>query len=72
MFEVTNYAHPFIFVKCRRTAETYKFEIGDDGTLTHSEARFDQGDARRTAIAYLVHLKMAAVTQLTAASSAAR
>jgi hypothetical protein len=53
MFEVTGYEYPNVFVRCRRTAETYMFEIGNDGALTPSEARADQGDARRTAIAFL-------------------
>ena len=47
MFEVTGYDHPDVYVKCRRTAETYHFEIGSDGSLTHKEARYDQGAARR-------------------------
>jgi hypothetical protein len=53
MFEVTKYEFPHIFVTSRRTGETFKFLIGIDGALAHSEARFDQGDARRTAISYL-------------------
>jgi hypothetical protein len=53
MFEVTSYEHPYIFVRCRRTFETYRFFVGADGTPEHDGARFDQGDARRTAIAYL-------------------
>jgi len=53
MFEVTSYEHPYIFVRCRRTFETYQFHIAADGTLEHEGARFDQGEARRTAIAYL-------------------
>jgi hypothetical protein len=53
MFEVTNYGHPYIFVRCRRTFETYRFRIADDGTVEHDGARFDLGDARRTALAYL-------------------
>ena len=39
MFEVTGYEYPNVFVRCRRTAETYMFEIGNDGALTPSEAR---------------------------------
>ena len=53
MFEVTGYEHPNVFVRCRRTAETYMFEIGNDGALTPGEARSDQGYARQTAIAFL-------------------
>jgi hypothetical protein len=57
MFEVTGYDHPNVFVRCRRTAETYVFEIGSDGSLTHKEARYDQDAARRTAMAFLDRLK---------------
>lgn len=53
MFEITEYRHPYILVRCRRSFETYRFLIADDGTLEHEGARFDLGDARRTAIAYL-------------------
>jgi hypothetical protein len=57
MFEVTGYDYPNVFVRCRRTAETYRFEIGSDGCLTHQEARYDQGAARRAAMAFLDRLK---------------
>lgn len=57
MFEVTGYDYPDVYVKCRRTAETYHFEIGSDGSLTHKEARYDQGAARRTAIAFLDRIR---------------
>jgi hypothetical protein len=56
MFEVTKYEHPDIFVRSRRTGETYWFIVGDDGTVTHDEAGFDQGDAHRMAIAYLAQI----------------
>lgn len=56
MFEVTSYKHPYIFVRYRGTAETYRFLVGDDGTLEHEGARFNLGDARRTAIAYLARI----------------
>jgi hypothetical protein len=46
MFEVLSYEHPYIFVRCRRTWETYRFLVRDDGTLEHEGARFDQGEAR--------------------------
>ena len=52
MFEVTKYEPPHIFVTDRGTGEPYKL-VGSDGALTHDEARFDQVDMRRTAIAYL-------------------
>ena len=57
MFEVTGYDYPDVYVKCRRTAETYHFEIGSDGSLTHKEARYDQDAARRTAMAFLDRLR---------------
>lgn len=53
MFEVTRYEHPVIYVRCRRTSETYMFLVGNDGSLTHEAARAEQGAARRAAIAYL-------------------
>ena len=53
MFEVTAYRHPEIFVTSRRTGETYRFLVGNDGALVNERNRFDVGDARRTAIAYL-------------------
>jgi hypothetical protein len=58
MFEVTGYDYPNVFVRCRRTAETYRFEIGSDGSLTHKEARCDQDAARRTALAFLDRLNV--------------
>jgi hypothetical protein len=60
MFEVTRYDPPTIFVTSRRTGETYVFLVGLDGALTHEEARFDQADARRAAIAYLAQSTRAA------------
>jgi hypothetical protein len=60
MFEVTGYEYPNVFVRCRRTAETYLFEIGNDGILTPSEARCDQDAARKTAVAFLGRLKTTA------------
>jgi hypothetical protein len=57
MFEVTGYDYPNVFVKCRRTAETYLFEIGSDGVLTHKEARYDHSAARRAAMAFLDRLR---------------
>jgi hypothetical protein len=53
MFAVSKYDHPTIYVRCCRTGETYKFLVESDGILSHREARFDQGSARRTAIAFL-------------------
>ena len=60
MFEVTEYKHPFIFVRCRQTSETYRFAVGNDGALADDGARFDQGSARRAAIAYLAQKAKAA------------
>jgi hypothetical protein len=62
MFEVVGLENGCIFVRCRRTGETYHFEFGDDGALTHREARTDQGEARRVAIAYLYQLRRKALT----------
>jgi hypothetical protein len=56
MFEVTSYENPYIFVRCRRTFETYRFFVAADGTLEHEGARSDLGDARRTAMAYLYRI----------------
>jgi hypothetical protein len=53
MFQVVRYDHPEIFVTSRRTGETYKFQVRDDGTLAHTETSFDQDEARRVAISYL-------------------
>ena len=53
MFEVTSYVYPHIFVTRHRTGEIFKFSIRGDGTLTHPEARVDQGEARRAAVAWL-------------------
>jgi hypothetical protein len=60
MFEVTGYEFPNVFVRCRRTAETYLFAIGSDGALTHKEARCDQDAARRAALAFLDRLRVPA------------
>lgn len=53
MFEVTSYEHPLIFVMSRRTGETYRFLVGEDGALVNYGTRFDLGDLRRKAIEYL-------------------
>jgi hypothetical protein len=54
MFQVVRYEHPEIFVTSRRTGETYKFRVRDDGTLAHAETSFEQGEARSVAVSYLV------------------
>jgi hypothetical protein len=56
MFEVARYEHPEIFVISRRTAETYRFLVGDDGTLAHGAMSFEQNEAWKTAIAYLARI----------------
>ena len=63
MFGVTQYEHPYIFVRSRQTAETYKFLVGTDGVLVHEVTRFDQGDPRRTAIEYLFQTRRQAEPQ---------
>ena len=60
MFEVTKYEPPRIYVTCRQTGETYMFFVGADGSLTHEGARFDQGNARRAAVAFLAQKVRAA------------
>ena len=42
MFEVTGYEHPYILVTCRRTGETYRFLVGDDGALVHDDVGVDR------------------------------
>ncbi len=59
MFIVTTYELPYIFVTDRRTAETYKFAIGDDGALIQDDPRLNQGEARQVAIEYLSGLSRA-------------
>jgi hypothetical protein len=53
MYEVTRYQPPFIFVTSRRTGETYKFGLDNDGALLPDPISIDSGHARRTAIQYL-------------------
>ena len=62
-YEVTRYDHPHIFVRNRGIGETYKLVVDDSLTLTQQGddvGRFDLGDARRAAIAYLFRSKRAA------------
>jgi hypothetical protein len=59
MFEVARYEPPHIFVTNLRTAETYKFQVGDDGALVQEDTFFEQGEPRRTAIAYLARRREA-------------
>jgi hypothetical protein len=51
MFEVTRYEPPQIFVTSRRTGETYKFLLGEDGAVGHGEARTDLGDVHGSILA---------------------
>lgn len=53
MFEVTRYEHPEIFVTLRRTGETYRFLVRDDGTLAYGGTSVEQRDAWRAAVAHL-------------------
>jgi hypothetical protein len=53
MFEVTEYRHPHIFVTSRRTGETYRFLVEDNGALANDAVRFDPDEARRKATEYL-------------------
>jgi hypothetical protein len=59
MFEVVGLENRCIFVRCRQTGETYRFEFGGDATLTPCDARSDQGNARLVAIEYLYRLRRA-------------
>jgi hypothetical protein len=67
MFEVSEYEHPYIFVTRRQNGETYRFLVRDDGTLAHDGARFDQGQARLAAIAYLAQRARTIVGELASA-----
>lgn len=53
-FQVLRHEHPLIFVVKRQTYETYRFSVGDDGALTHDGSPSDIGEARRTALAFLM------------------
>jgi hypothetical protein len=52
-FEVVRHEHPNIFVVNRRTYETHRFTVGDDGALAPDGRWSDLGEARRTAMAFL-------------------
>jgi hypothetical protein len=64
MFEVVGYENRGIFVRCRKTGETCRFEVSNDGSLTDSDACTDQGEPRRVAIAYLSRLRCSALTAI--------
>jgi hypothetical protein len=52
-FEVVRHEHPNILVVNRQTYETYRFTVGDDGTLAQDGPRSDLYEARRIAMAFL-------------------
>ena len=53
MFEVTRYEHPAIFVTSRRTGETFRFLVYDEGALVRGGTGIDECEARRAATFYL-------------------
>jgi hypothetical protein len=53
MSEVTRYEYPAIFVTSRRTGETFRFLVHDEGALVHGGTGIDEFEARRTATSYL-------------------
>ena len=56
MFDVDRYEHPAVFVTSRRTGETYKFLVRDDGTLADGGTTFEQSGAWRAAVAHLARI----------------
>lgn len=52
-FEVVRHEHPNILVMNWQTYETYRFVVGDDGSLAQDGPRSDLYEARRTAVAFL-------------------
>jgi hypothetical protein len=63
MFQVANYKHPEIFVTSRRTAETFKFTVRNDGTVVDNAMGCEASEARRAAMAYLFRERQAAAQQ---------
>jgi hypothetical protein len=57
MWSVLQYVPPTIRVRNIKTSEVAEFQVSAEGTLVHSGERFDQGDARRAAIAYLASIR---------------
>jgi len=53
MFEVREYTDPYIFVTCRRTGETYRFRVENDGTVRDNGHASTKGMLVETAITYL-------------------
>jgi hypothetical protein len=56
MWTVVDYVPPTIHLRDTKSGEHAEFLVSADGTLEHSGKRFDQGEARRAAIAYLVSI----------------
>jgi hypothetical protein len=56
MWTVVDYVPPTISLRDTKTGERTEFQVSADGTLEHSGRRFDQGEARRAAISYLVSI----------------
>jgi hypothetical protein len=56
MFEVVRYEQPNIFVTSRRTGETYKFPVREDGTLAYTGTSVDQREAWQAAVADLARI----------------
>jgi hypothetical protein len=54
-FQVARHEHPNIFVVNRQTYETYRFTVGQDGSLAPDRLRSDE--ARRAALAFLAQSK---------------
>jgi hypothetical protein len=52
-FKVVRHDHPNILVVNRQTYETYRFTVGDEGTLAQGGPRSDLREAHRTAMAFL-------------------
>jgi len=59
MFDVDRYEHPAVFVTSRRTGETYKFLVRDDGTLVYGGTTFEQCEAWQAALAHLARISRA-------------
>jgi hypothetical protein len=62
MWSMVDYVPPTIHLRNTKSGEHAEFQVSADGTLEHSGKRFDQGDARRAAIAYLVSIKSGSPT----------
>jgi hypothetical protein len=66
MFEVTKYEPPEVFVTSRRTGETYRFLVRDNGGLSQEELSVDRDEARQAVITYLAWFSRARARILTA------